>query len=95
MQRAVWGYYEHTCIQGKREDLAALSVSIFTLWTRADRDLFQKLLLRLLNDGCVGVTHHSDQHVQQKDRDQDLEKNKDDLRHVWIRTLSQQIILKM
>ena len=33
MQSKVWVYYEQTCTEVKQDDLAVLSVKIFTLWS--------------------------------------------------------------
>ena len=56
--------------------------------------LLQELLLRLLDDDCVRVAHHGDQHVEQKNRDQDLEENEDGFCHRLIRTLAEVFVLK-
>ena len=56
--------------------------------------LLQELLLRLLDDNRVRVAHHGDQHVEQQDGNEDLEKDKDGLCHRLIRTLAEILVLK-
>ena len=54
----------------------------------------QELLLGRLDHDAVRVAHHGDQHVEQQDGDEDLEKDKDGLCHRLIRTLAEILILK-
>ena len=56
--------------------------------------LFKELLIRGADDDSIGVTHHSDQHVQQQDGNQDLEKDKHHLGHGGVGTLVQFVILE-
>ena len=53
------------------------------------RPLFDPFLLTLLNDQSVGVTHHSDQHVQQQYRNHNHEDDKNGGRHSWINRVLQ------
>ena len=43
--------------------------------------LFKELLVGGADHDGVGVSHHGDQHVQQQDGNQDLEKDKNHLGH--------------
>ena len=54
----------------------------------------QELLLGRLDDDAVRVAHHGDQHVEQQDGNEDLEKDKNGLCHRLIRTLAEILVLK-
>ena len=56
-------------------------------------NLFEKLLLRLFDDGGVSVAHHGNQHVEEEDGDQDLKEDEDHLGHVGVVALPEQVIL--
>jgi hypothetical protein len=56
--------------------------------------LFQKLLFTLLVDDGVGVAHHGDQHVEEKNRNQNLEENEHRLCHAGVSSFTQFVILK-
>ena len=55
--------------------------------------LFEELLVCGADDDGVGVAHHGDQHVQQQDRDQDLEEDEHQLGHRGVGALIQLLIL--
>ena len=55
---------------------------------------FQEFLFRLLIDNGVGVAHHSDQHVEQENWDQDLKEDKHGFGHTRVRSVAEFVILK-
>ena len=55
--------------------------------------MFEELLVCGADDDGVGVAHHGDQHVQQQDRDQDLEEDEHQLGHRGVGALIQLLIL--
>ena len=55
--------------------------------------LFEELLVGGVDDDGVGVTHHGNQHVEQQDRDEDLEEDEDYPGHAGVRRLVELIIL--
>ena len=56
--------------------------------------LFEELLVGCADHNGVGVSHHGDQHVQQQDGNQDLEKDKHHLGHRGVGTLIKFVILE-
>ena len=55
--------------------------------------LFEELLVGGADDDGIGVAHHGDQHVQQQDRDQDLEEDEHQLGHRGVGAFIQLVIL--
>lgn len=59
------------------------------------RPLFHPFFLTLLNDQGVGVTHHSDQHVQQQYRNHNHENDKHGGCHSRVNRVLQWVVLKL
>ena len=57
-------------------------------------DLFDKFFLALLSDQGVGISHHGDQHVHQKNLDHHYEDDKDRLGQRRVDRLGQRIELR-